>query len=259
MDPGGTERSHDSNFKKKPPPHGYFINLLLWSACQVTDTDYCEVNDPDNTFAAFTADMDHSLDGNGGSYSNCHNFCPDSGAYKHFVNNINLFHTIHTRAPNIRARVANGEHIKILAVGDVDLPMFDSDGKRHVIQLKNALFAPSFHTNLISIRSLWKDSRIKTRFGDRDFFKLRDGTRLFFSHSPPEYNIAYHTTHGLSRTTIHRRYGHCGARRLALAANRSHGVEFLKGFKFDASCDSCEQAGNTLRTISQRESNYGST
>ena len=196
--------------------------------------------------------MDHAVDGNGGSYSDFHKFCPDSGAYKHFINNINLFHTIHTKAPNIRARVANGEHIRILAVGDVDIPMFDADGNRHVLQLKNALYAPNFTTNLISIRCLWKDSRIKTRFGERDFFKTKDGVRLYFSHTPPDYDLAYHTTHGLSRTTIHKRYGHCGARRLELAANRSTGAEFLKGYKFDEACDSCEQAGNTIRTNSQR-------
>ena len=177
MDHRGTERPHHGNLEKKPPPHGYFINLLLWSACQATDTAYSDVDDPNNIFSAFSADMDNSVDGNGGGYSNFHNFCPDSGAYKHFINNINLFRTIHSRAPNIRARVANGEHIRILAVGDVDIPMFDSDGKRHIIQLQNALYAPSFHTNLISIRCLWKDSRIKTRFGDRDFFKLRDGIK----------------------------------------------------------------------------------
>ena len=251
MDRRDPDGNHEVCEKKAPPPYGHFLNLILWSACQVTDTD-CSDGIDSNNFSAYNADMDHAVDGNGGSYSDFHKFCPDSGAYKHFINNINLFHTIHTKAPNIRARVANGEHIRILAVGDVDIPMFDADGNRHVLQLKNALYAPNFTTNLISIRCLWKDSRIKTRFGERDFFKTKDGVRLYFSHTPPDYNLAYHTTHGLSRTTIHKRYGHCGARRLELAANRSTGAEFLKGYKFDEACDSCEQAGNTIRTTSQR-------
>ena len=51
---------------------------------------------------AFNADMDHSVDGNGGGYSNFHKFCPDSGAFKHFICNLSLFKNIFERCSNIK-------------------------------------------------------------------------------------------------------------------------------------------------------------
>ena len=104
---------------------------------------------------------------------------------------------------------------------------------------------PSFHTNLLSIRQFWRKNRIKTRFGERDFFKLLTGQRLYFDDSSgEEHEIScFKTTLGIPDTILHRRLGHVGIRRLRQASSRSTGLDGLQEYNMHLPCDDCEAAG----------------
>ena len=94
----------------------------------------------------------------------------DSGATIHCINDPSLFTTSHTPSRSIVVSTANGQRITATLVGDVDIQLLDQDGCLRTITLHNCVYSPHFQSNLISVRRLWKDSRIKTRFGSSNFF-----------------------------------------------------------------------------------------
>ena len=43
-----------------------------------------------------------------------------------------------------------------------------------MVELKNVAFIPEFSKSLVSVRRLWKDNRIKTKFGEKNVLKMQD-------------------------------------------------------------------------------------
>ena len=70
-----------------------------------------------------------------------------------------------------KLRVANGKILVAHAVGTVKLKLQQPDGSITEVLLHNVVFHPDFSHNLLSVRRLWRDNRIKTRFGERNYFK----------------------------------------------------------------------------------------
>ena len=97
-------------------------------------------------------------------------FTVDSGATIHCINDPSLFTYSYTPSRSIVVSTANGQRITATLVGDVDIQLLDHNGCLRTITLHNCVYSPHFQSNLISVRRLWKDSRIKTRFGDSNFF-----------------------------------------------------------------------------------------
>ena len=142
----------------------------------------------------------------------------DSGATIHCINDPSLFTSCYTPDHPIVISTANGSRITATLVGNVDVQMEDAQGRMRTITLYNCVYSPHFHSNLISVRRLWKDSRIKTRFGETNFFHdTQLHFRCRFTHDR-EYVVQsvhhLHNTPSIDAHTLHSRFGHVGARRL---------------------------------------------
>ena len=251
----------ENSGKQSPLPYGRALQYVLWTSCYLSGTEDRPVCR--NAFNALDADTDHdgyrrptglgSTEPTGrqrafaSSYCNSYNFVPDSGCSRHCINDKSLFTRIYRHNPNINVRTASKHVVPVTAVGEVVLHMLAEDGSPYDVVLTNCLYVPSFHTNLLSIKQLWRENRIKTKFGERDYFKLRSGVRLYFDDtSTREHNVALRAAHGVPYDTIHKRLGHCGAQRLRLAASRSSGLDELHGYIAPRDCDACEQGGKSF-------------
>ena len=111
------------------------------------------------------------------------NYVVDSGATLHCINDISLFDSIDHDHPPVKLRVANGKILVAHAVGTVKLKLQQPDGSITEVLLHNVVFHPDFSHNLLSVRRLWRDNRIETRFGERNYFK--DPNVMFAAQFPP--------------------------------------------------------------------------
>ena len=98
-------------------------------------------------------------------------FTVDSGATIHCINDPSLFKHFSTSKHAVRIVTANNSVIYAEAIGTVEVVLLDTHGIQRTITLHNVAYLPHFHTNLISVRRLWRDSGIKTRFGGNNYFK----------------------------------------------------------------------------------------
>ena len=100
----------------------------------------------------------------------------DSGATVHCFNDLTMFHSIDPDAHLPNLRVANGGFSKVVAVGTVRINLQDSKGKPKCLELKKALYVPDMKFNLISVKRMYRDSRIITTFADKATLRFKDGT-----------------------------------------------------------------------------------
>lgn len=150
----------------------------------------------------------------------------DSGATIHVVDDISCLSRITSRDCSASLRVANGQNCKVLAIGEVDLELRDGDtGQTRTIVLKNVHVAPGIDTCVISTRKLWRDNRIRTKFGRFNTLKTLDGFRYYMRDAPNGHYYAEPTSapslQAISSDIIHARLGHCGEKRTRLAASRT--------------------------------------
>ena len=80
------------------------------------------------------------------------------------MNDFSLLTTVYTDTTPIRIKVANKQTMRAHAVGSAVVNMTDEHGKTHQVTLHNVVYHPSFHTNLLSVRRLWKDNRMSVSF-----------------------------------------------------------------------------------------------
>jgi hypothetical protein len=79
----------------------------------------------------------------------------DSGATVHVANSLQEFHSTRTmQRSEICIKVVNGVQADVEAVGNISLELADG----FTILLRDVLFVPSLHKNLISVSHLDKDS-----------------------------------------------------------------------------------------------------
>jgi len=90
----------------------------------------------------------------------------DSGATVHCINDASLFDTIYENHPPVNVFVANKQKLAIQAVGTVKITLTSTNGKARNYILHNVVYHPLFSENLISVRRLWKYSRISSHFAD---------------------------------------------------------------------------------------------
>ena len=181
-----------------------------------------------------------------------HKFVLDSGATVHCVNDISLFTHIDHDSPCPSLQVADGHFVKAKAVGTVKISLQDHKGTPYDLILHNVCYLPDFPTNLISIRRLWKDNRIKTKFGERNLLvdshthsKISfDGGHeykltAFKIRKASEPHMSTHTK--LPYSLIHSRFGHCSHKRLHRTKEHTHNFPDGDTSKPDPhSCDACE-------------------
>ena len=153
-----------------------------------------------------------------------------------------MFDVIYDDHDPVRVTVANGQKLTALCVGTVRLPLVSTDGTKHEITLHNVVYHPSFHNNLLSVRRLWKDSRINTKFagGNSRFKDVQTGVKYQFDEDPSGgyKSRAYATKIKLDSGVLHSRFGHCGAKRLRQMQTRCTG--FPEGDIVDHDPSKCE-------------------
>ena len=174
-------------------------------------------------------------------------------------NDPGLFETVYTDHPPIRITVANKQVLIAKAVGTVCLRLRNQRGAvcEHVIH--NVVYHPNFHENLLSVRRLWKDNRLKTSFGAVNRFKcVNTQDKFTFDYARAGY---YSPTVcaakiELPSELLHSRFGHCSERRLNKLRSR------CMGFPGDPngspihhdprSCDACQAGGMKRHAFAKR-------
>ena len=234
--------------KVDSPPNGSAFYIMLWALSCITDFNGEDDHESDHPAVHNASLLQSELDCATNAFEAIDGslqLVPDSGASKHCICTKALFTSFKKWHPNVFVRVANGQKVAVTAIGDALIQMVDQNGITRDVILHDCLYIPSFHTNLLSIKQLWKRNGIKTKFCDRDHFKLPDGSKLFFDESlKSQHVVALHTTHGLPNSILHKRYGHCGEKRLRMAATRAlHDQRAKPGEYSKQQCDSCERGG----------------
>ena len=92
-----------------------------------------------------------------------HTWVVDSGASVHCIGDASMLTTFYENHPPVHIKVADKRIVTAHAVGTAVVTMVDLQGRSHSITLHNVVYHPSFHTNLMSVRRLWRDNRIGAR------------------------------------------------------------------------------------------------
>ena len=93
----------------------------------------------------------------------------DSGATVHCVSDRSILTSEYVDADAVYIKVADNRIIKAHAVGTAVVSMIDHNGYRHQVTLHNVVYHPQFGSNLLSVRRLWKDNRLTTRFEGKNY------------------------------------------------------------------------------------------
>ena len=104
-------------------------------------------------------------------------FLLDSGAARHCCKNKHQFRNlVYGNFGNVQ--VGDGALVPIIGMGDVSVNVGGD-----MILLKNVLYVPQLQFNVISVKRLWKDNRLKTVFADRCYLKsVGSNKRSYFNH-----------------------------------------------------------------------------
>lgn len=168
-------------------------------------------------------------------------FLVDSGAAKHCSGDKSRFKSmVYGNFGCIQ--VANGEIIPVTAKGEVDITV-----QGRVITLRNVFYVPQLAFNVISVKRLWKDNRIATKFGDKCYLKDKNTGEKY--HFPGKlgslYRIGFVGSAKITETLLHRRLGHCGINRLRAVHAHCNGVPTVKANApyVPKDCDACLRGG----------------
>ena len=77
----------------------------------------------------------------------------------------------------VRLRVLMAKILMAHAVGSVTVHLQRQDGTSHQLLIHNVVYHPEFSHNLLSVRRLWKDNDLKTRFGDKKILQVQEYPR----------------------------------------------------------------------------------
>ena len=209
----------------------------------------------------------------GDDHGNGQCFVADSGATAHCCNDASLFIKFHSDRPKTRIRVANGKTVPVTHIGDVKLNLRDKNGTFHSVILRNVLYVPEMPVNLLSVKRLWKDNRIKAKFRDNLELKDLDNNRFVYDLSSKHYYVPYYTklqtprsafglcvdidtrtgvdtvyaTADVDVDTLHAMLGHIHSSRISLLRERATGLPTVAASisisQFRPDCDACEQGG----------------
>ena len=187
----------------------------------------------------------------------------DSGATVHCVNDFSLLTSVYTDHQPVTIRVADKRVLRAHAVGTVVTHLKDDKGRDHQITLHNVVYHPDFGCNLLSVRRLWRDNRLSTKFREKNHLKCsHTGAKFPFSFSG-QYrahtaNSAVHTSkHHVDGDILHSRFGHCSSHRLHKLMERSRRMPKCHDLKSHdpSNCDACQSGGSKRKPFRKREGN----
>ena len=87
------------------------------------------------------------------------------------MNDFSLLTSVYTDHQPVTIRVADKRVLRAHAVGTVVTHLKDDKGRDHQITLHNVVYHPDFGCNLLSVRRLWRDNRLSTKFREKNHLK----------------------------------------------------------------------------------------
>ena len=189
----------------------------------------------------------------------------DSGASVHCIGDPSMLTTVYDKHPPVHIKVANNQIVTAHAVGTAVVTMVDTQGKSHSITLHNVVYHPSFHTNLMSVRRLWRDNRIGAKFMSRNILKCK--------HTGAKFNINYDSQYKMETVSVasvslmaqiddeilHRRFGHCSSSRLRTLKECSVNFPNHKATNHahdPNDCDACQAGGMRRKSFHPRRTPF---
>ena len=104
---------------------------------------------------------------------------------------MDLFEDVYEDHPPVILKVANGKRVVADAVGSACVKLVDTNGCEHDFVLHNVVYSKHFDCNLLSVRRMWKEHRLKCTFGKTNYFKDKHtGARFDFEYNR-EFNIKH--------------------------------------------------------------------
>jgi transposase InsO family protein len=187
----------------------------------------------------------------------------DSGATVHCVSDRSILTSEYVDADAVYIKVADKRIIKAHAVGTAVVSMIDHNGYRHQVTLHNVVYHPQFGSNLLSVRRLWKDNRLTTRFEGKNYLKCKHTSARFYFKYDKQYKC--HTVNAATKVLkpkvdadiIHSRYGHSSVRRIAKMYDRCKRMPTCDDLtKHDPSkCPACLAGASKRKPFPKRETN----
>ena len=190
-----------------------------------------------------------------------HHWVIDSGATIHCVGDPSLLTSIYYDHKSVGIKVTDNRVIYSHAVGTAVIPLEDKAGNTQDVVLHNVVYHPSFHSNLLSVRRLWRDSRLQCKFDPHNYIKCKyTGTKFPFRYEAQYRMPTVNLVSGLSAidfSTMHRRFGHCSRRRLCKLKERSMRCPaYVDNPKYDhTDCDACNAGGAKRKPFKKRDGN----
>ena len=185
-------------------------------------------------------------------------YCVDSGASVHCINDASMFDHVYEDHPEVKVTVANKQVLTAKAVGTVKVTLTNQHNHTHTVTLHNVVYRPNFSENLLSVRRLWKDSRISTTFEDSNYFKDKStGDKYKFQPTRSGYELyAFAAVQTPDPQLLHSRFGHCSQRRLNKLRDRSinfpHTDPKAMIHHDPHDCDACQAGGMKKRPFAKR-------
>ena len=186
----------------------------------------------------------------------------DSGASVHCIGDASMLTTVYDNHPPVHIKVADNRIVTAHAVGTAVVTMVDLQGRSHSITLHNVVYHPSFHTNLMSVRKLWRDNRIGAKFMERNILKCKHTGAKFaiaFDRQYKAETVSVATVSLMAQVDadlLHSRFGHCSKERLELIKERA--VNFPNHKASDHThdhndCDACKAGGMRRKSFRPRD------
>ena len=181
----------------------------------------------------------------------------------HCISDPSLLTSVYYKHPPVLIKVADNRTLHAHAVGTAILPLVDQHNRTHHVTLHNVIYHPNFHTNLVSVRRLWRDNHIMCRFDPHNFMQ-EASTGIRFPITFDRQYVSSHVSYVLSLRVVdsdilHSRFAHASERRLHKLATRCIGFPKLSDSRISfepTSCDACN-AGASRRNPFLAHTNPG--
>ena len=197
-----------------------------------------------------------------------HIWTVDCGASRHCVPHKHMLARVTHTQSDMRVQVANGNHMPVQCIGDIDHEIQTADGPAR-LSLTGVLVVPGFVCCLFScehgfahdtiVTQLNGDRRLVLPTGQRVPFLPVDG-RYIVNFAPLSGGVATANSTTLADTDeqIHSRLGHFGISRIRASAGHVQGID-LSHFKGHEECTDCARGAMRNQRFTKQPKKAGET
>ena len=203
-------------------------------------------------------------------YSQRHIWTVDCGATRHCVPSRALLTRVTHTESDMRVQVANGNHLGVQCIGDIERTVQTADGPAH-LSLTGVLVVPGFVCCLFSCEHGFTHDTIITKLNGERRLVLPTGQRVPFLPVVGRYVVSFAPLSGgvatANSTTlegvdtdeqIHARLGHFGISRIRATAGHVQGID-LGSFKGHDTCTACARGAMRKQRFTKQPKTAGET